>query len=243
MPTRTLSPNVPAARLAARAASCPDPGDGAAAMLTSLLATGAEPCEALAQAAAACGRDAVLPFLLDAMRTPARKQWKIPIMAMSCLCEMAQWDPELARMGLAAWGTNQVLKEGLNLHSQAWVTSLPEGLTFGPNANLNLCGSGIASLPEGLVVPRGLDLSYSAITTLPQGLKAGIALSLVGSRIQTLPEGLDVDGILELKKCPAWDGHIPADAKARHVSSDRHETAVPLEEWRTLHPNGELADA
>ena len=63
--------------------------------------------------------------------------------------------------------------------------------------NLNLLGSIITSLPEGLEVGATLDLSYSDIRTLPEGLEIGDSLWLIGCwLITSLPKGLNVGGNL-----------------------------------------------
>jgi hypothetical protein len=63
--------------------------------------------------------------------------------------------------------------------------------------NLNLLGSIITSLPEGLEVGATLDLSYSDIRTLPEGLEVGDSLWLIGCwLITSLPKGLHVGGDL-----------------------------------------------
>jgi len=76
------------------------------------------------------------------------------------------------------------------------ITSLPEGLSVGES--LNLSGTGITSLPEGLSVGGSLDLSGTGITSLPEGLSVGGYLDLSGTGITSLPEGLSVGGSLDL---------------------------------------------
>ena len=55
---------------------------------------------------------------------------------------------------------------------------------------LDLRGTGITSLPEGLKVGGYLDLSGTGITALPEGLKVGGSLDLRGTGITALPEGI-----------------------------------------------------
>ena len=76
------------------------------------------------------------------------------------------------------------------------ITSLPEGLTVG--GYLDLSGTGITSLPEGLTVGGNLDLRGTGITSLPEGLTVGGSLYLSGTGITSLPEGLTVGGYLDL---------------------------------------------
>jgi len=85
---------------------------------------------------------------------------------------------------------------GLNLQGTG-ITSLPEGLKVG--GSLNLQGTGITSLPEGLEVGGSLDLQGTGITSLPEGLKVGGWLDLQGTGITSLPEGLEVGGSLNLQ--------------------------------------------
>ena len=64
---------------------------------------------------------------------------------------------------------------------------------------LDLRGTGITSLPEGLTVGESLYLRGTGITSLPEGLTVGGCLDLEGcTGITSLPEGLTVDGSLYL---------------------------------------------
>ena len=76
------------------------------------------------------------------------------------------------------------------------ITSLPDGLTVG--GSLDLSGTGITSLPDGLTVGGSLDLSGTGITSLPDGLTVGGSLYLRGTGITSLPDGLTVGGSLYL---------------------------------------------
>jgi hypothetical protein len=69
-------------------------------------------------------------------------------------------------------------------------------LTVG--GSLDLSGTAITSLPEGLTVGGSLDLRGTAITSLPEGLTVGGSLYLGGTAITSLPEGLTVGGSLYL---------------------------------------------
>ena len=66
--------------------------------------------------------------------------------------------------------------------------------------SLDLRGTGITSLPEGLTVGGSLDLEgCTGITSLPEGLTVGGYLDLRGTGITSLPEGLTVGGNLYLR--------------------------------------------
>ena len=70
------------------------------------------------------------------------------------------------------------------------------------NGDLDLRGTGITSLPDGLVIYGGLDLeNCTGITSLPEGLVVGGSLDLYGTGITSLPEGLAVGGSLYLENC------------------------------------------
>jgi hypothetical protein len=78
------------------------------------------------------------------------------------------------------------------------ITSLPDGLTVG--GYLDLRGTGITSLPDGLTVGGYLDLEGTGITSLPDGLTVGGSLDLRGcTGITSLPDGLTVGGYLDLR--------------------------------------------
>ena len=64
--------------------------------------------------------------------------------------------------------------------------------------SLDLSGTGITALPEGLTVGGWLDLRGTGITALPEGLTVGGWLDLSGTGITALPEGLTVGGSLDL---------------------------------------------
>ena len=80
------------------------------------------------------------------------------------------------------------------------ITSLPQGLTVG--RNLVLYGSKITSLPQNLKVGGYLDLSNTLIVSLPQGLKVGGFLDLYNTKITSLPQDLKVSGDLNLSNTP-----------------------------------------
>ena len=68
------------------------------------------------------------------------------------------------------------------------------------SGSLDLRGTGITSLPEGLTVGGSLYLRGTGITSLPEGLTVGGSLDLEGcTGITSLPEGLTVGGSLDLR--------------------------------------------
>jgi hypothetical protein len=76
------------------------------------------------------------------------------------------------------------------------ITALPEGLSVG--GSLDLCRTPVTALPEGLSVGGSLDLCRTQITALPEGLSVGRSLDLRGTPITALPEGLSVGRSLYL---------------------------------------------
>ncbi|MCW2473388.1 hypothetical protein [Candidatus Symbiopectobacterium sp. NZEC151] len=70
-----------------------------------------------------------------------------------------------------------VVEGDLSLLGRTDITSLPEGLSVG--GSLDLEGTGITSLPEGL----------------PEGLSVGGSLYLRGTGITSLPEGLSCESL------------------------------------------------
>ena len=77
------------------------------------------------------------------------------------------------------------------------ITSLPDGLTVG--GSLYLIGSSITSLPDNLTVGGYLNLIGTKITSLPDNLTVGGYLFLEGTPITSLPENLTVGGNLYLR--------------------------------------------
>ena len=78
------------------------------------------------------------------------------------------------------------------------ITSLPEGLSVG--GDLYLTRTPITALPAGLSVGGGLYLSGTQITSLPEGLSVSGDLDLYGMQITSLPAGLSVGGDLYLTR-------------------------------------------
>ena len=77
------------------------------------------------------------------------------------------------------------------------ITNLPEGLTIG--GYLDLGGTKITSLPKGLTVGSFLNLVDTKITSLPEGLIVGGSLDIRYTEIENLPKGLTVGGSLDLE--------------------------------------------
>ena len=65
--------------------------------------------------------------------------------------------------------------------------------------DIDLRGTQITSLPEGLKVAGDLELRGTPITSLPEGLTVGGWLDLRETQITSLPEGLTVAGNLDLR--------------------------------------------
>jgi hypothetical protein len=80
------------------------------------------------------------------------------------------------------------------------IKSLPQGLTVGKS--LYLKSTNIKELPQDLKVGFDLDLSNTPIKSLPQGLKVGFSLRLSNTRIESLPQDLKVRFDLDLSNTP-----------------------------------------
>jgi hypothetical protein len=81
------------------------------------------------------------------------------------------------------------------------ITLLKEELEV--DGDLDLYGSKIKSLPEGLKVGGHLSLFHSKnIESLPEGLQVGENLYLDYTTIDVLPKGLKVDGDLSITNNP-----------------------------------------
>lgn len=76
------------------------------------------------------------------------------------------------------------------------ITELPEHLIV--PGTLDLSFSNVKELPQDLVVDRSLDLRRSKITQLPKGLTVGGSLYLCDTNLEELPEGLTVGRYLNL---------------------------------------------
>jgi len=90
---------------------------------------------------------------------------------------------------------NLEIKGGLDLRGTQ-IKELPQGLKV--DGYLNLYGTQIKELPQGLKVGGNLDLGGTQIKELPQGLKVGGNLDLERTPIKELPQGLTVGGGLYL---------------------------------------------
>lgn len=66
--------------------------------------------------------------------------------------------------------------------------------------DLDLNGSNILSLPDGLKVNGYLDLSNTWINSLPKGLEVASDLNLDYTMIDVLPKGLKVYGDLSIRR-------------------------------------------
>ena len=80
------------------------------------------------------------------------------------------------------------------------ITTLPQGLIVG--RNLYLRNTPITSLPQGLKVGGSLYISSTPITSLPQGLTVGGSLFLSNTPLTSLPQDLTVGGFLDLRNTP-----------------------------------------
>jgi hypothetical protein len=89
----------------------------------------------------------------------------------------------------------RIVRGGLDLSGSA-IESLPEGLKI--EGHLDLTGTYITSLPAGLQVGSYINLANTSITSLPEGLKVGGTLDLMNTPIKSLPAGLEVEGMLDL---------------------------------------------
>ena len=76
------------------------------------------------------------------------------------------------------------------------ITSLPQGLTVA--GDLYLSGTPITTLPQGLTLAGDLDLRGTRITSLPKGLTVGGSLDISGTPITSLPQGLTLAGSLDI---------------------------------------------
>ena len=87
-------------------------------------------------------------------------------------------------------------------HAISIYKSIQEYMKNGSKGDLDLYGTPITSLPEGLTVGGNLDLYGTPITSLPEGLEVGGSLNLRNTPITSLPEGLKVGGALDLHGTP-----------------------------------------
>jgi hypothetical protein len=122
-------------------------------MLAAVLATGAEPLEAILMVAHTHEPEAVLPLLLaELKRININHKGAAPFLA--ALAQVGLVNIPLAQMGLLAWFRNRLVGVKVDLLGLGWVESLPDGLT---TTRLSLIGEPIRSLPGRLNV-NNLDL-------------------------------------------------------------------------------------
>ena len=88
--------------------------------------------------------------------------------------------------------------------------------------SLNLRGTPITSLPEGLTVGGSLNLRGTPITSLPEGLTVGGSLNLRCTPITSLPEGLTVRGSLDLGETQITGAQYNCGDKSRSVYAYWH---------------------
>ncbi|HEY7310230.1 MAG TPA: hypothetical protein VH643_12780 [Gemmataceae bacterium] len=122
--------------------------------------------------------------------------------------------------------------EGLQVRGRLDLTNtgvldLPRGLRC---YHLELRGSGIRALPEGLEVEYKLDLQdCRSLEELPRGLKVGSLVLRGCAALRTLPEGLDIY-FLDLQGCARLEGW-PRRARVRigrlNASGCTHLTSLP----------------
>ena len=164
-----------------------------------------------------------------------------PEITLEALHGIAHIDPVGANAVLNAFLEGRTLPQGRTLIlNRDWITALPCGLTVW---QLNLSGTNVTSLPDGMKVIRSIELDNSRIETLPAGFEVGSGLILMGSQIRTLPARLKVGDLINLSGCDAWDGQVPADANiGGRIITDQHPNpGIAFTEWRRLHPEGEQA--
>ena len=87
-------------------------------------------------------------------------------------------------------------------HMVAIQKQIQQYIKDGSQGGLDLSGTPIRSLPQGLQVDGSLYLSGTPIESLPQGLRVGGSLYLRGTQIRSLPQGLRVRGFLDLRDTP-----------------------------------------
>ena len=112
-------------------------------------------------------------------------------------------DDPLAKiaMNIDAKGEKQFW-EATNARIIAWGLNLPEFKPEHATEGVIVNGKKVTfeqfSKMENLEIKGGLDLSGTQIKELPQGLKVGGSLDLYGTQIKELPQGLKVGGYLNL---------------------------------------------
>jgi hypothetical protein len=163
-------------------------------LLEACLASGAELGESLTLAASALGREGLLTSLVRALEDLA--PGGSAMYAVDLLKIIAAKDPELARMGLHAWGRDRLFHGYLFLDDNAWITSLPEGMRV--EKTLKLQETGLKALPARLRVGEHLELRDVELATIPEDLWVEGDLYLPGAKIGRMPLGPHVGGSLSL---------------------------------------------
>ncbi len=87
-------------------------------------------------------------------------------------------------------------------YSIATQKKIQQYIKGGGKGDLNLSGTPIQSLPDGLKVGGSLYLSNTPVQTLPPGLEVEGNLDLSNTPIHSLPPGLKVGGYLNLRYTP-----------------------------------------
>jgi hypothetical protein len=115
--------------------------------------------------------------------------------------------------------------------------------------DLDLDGSEIRTLPEGLKVGGFLSLAGTKITSLPKDLQVNGFLSLAQSDIESLPEGLSIGGSLNLSYCKeitllpkglevGWNLNIRGTKLQKYTDDELREMIKPgFIEW-TIYRGG-----
>jgi hypothetical protein len=112
--------------------------------------------------------------------------------------------------------------------------------------DLDLDGSEIRTLPEGLKVGGFLSLAGTKITSLPKDLQVNGFLSLAHSDIESLPEGLSIGGSLNLSYCKeitllpkglevGWNLNIKGSKLEKYTDEELREMIEPgFIEWSII---------
>jgi hypothetical protein len=123
----------------------------------------------------------------------------IPKVALDSL-KQEDWEYSLdsqADDGLPSWYDLEKVIEAVWLRLTYLLPGRYAGVQKG---NLNLAGTKIEKLPDGLTVVGNLYLAYAKIEKLPDGLTVGGKLDITGTKIEKLPDGLTVGGDLYLTR-------------------------------------------
>ena len=166
------------------------------ATLGAFLATGMAPWDAMITLLDAGIPKRDLATLQDVPEVILRP-YSDPMEALTAFKSRADSDPEGANAALNAYLAGRTLDGDLLLYYQPWITSLPEGMVL--RGGLDLSEACIEHLPRDLRVGGTLDLQSSAIEDLPEGLWVGGQLNLWETPIGELPLNLRVEGTIDLE--------------------------------------------